>query len=285
MTDVLPLLETATTAARAGGAVLRSLFGSSSLDVRRKGENDFVTRADHESEEAVIAEIRGAFPDHQVLAEEGGGLGGSSEMEWIIDPLDGTTNFLQGLPVFCVSIACHRAGELLAGAVYEPLSDRMFAGARGRGATLDGEPMRVSDRPGLDGAFLATGYPFRAHAALDRYLGAFRDVFHQARAIRRCGAAALDLAHTAAGVYDGFFEFRLSPWDLAAGVLLIEEAGGVVTDLDGGTGYLRRGNVVAGAPRVQAELRERVARHAGEADLAALTPEPEATVDDPVTVP
>jgi myo-inositol-1(or 4)-monophosphatase len=285
MMEVLSLLDTATTAARAGGRVLRSLFGSSSLDVRRKGENDFVTRADHESEAAVIAEIRAAFPDHQVLAEEVGEIGGSGDVEWVIDPLDGTTNFLQGLPVFCVSVACHRDGELLAGAVYEPLSDRMFAGAKGQGATLDGKPMRVSGRPGLDGAFLATGYPFRAHAALDRYLAAFRDVFRQARAIRRCGAAALDLAHTAAGVYDGFFEFRLSPWDLAAGVLLIREAGGVVTDLDGGQSYLSRGNLVAGAPGVQAELLARVARHAGEADLEALTPGPDVSRIDPVAVP
>jgi myo-inositol-1(or 4)-monophosphatase len=275
------LLDTATTAARAGGAVLSRLFGASSLDVRRKGENDFVTRADHESEAVIVAEIRRAWPHHQILAEEGGALGGSAEHEWVIDPLDGTTNFLQGLPVFCVSIACHRQGELLAGAVFEPLSGRMFAAARGRGATLDGAPLVVSDRPGLDGAFLATGYPFRAHGALDRYLAVFREVFLEARAIRRCGAAALDLAHTAAGVYDGFFEFRLSPWDLAAGVLLIREAGGVVTDLDGGEGFLASGNVVAGGPAVQRELRERVARHADEAALAGLTQELEAAVEAP----
>lgn len=272
------LLETATRAARAGGAVLSRLFGASSLEIRRKGENDFVTRADHESEEVIVAEIRGAHPDHQILAEEGGELGGSSACEWVIDPLDGTTNFLQGLPVFCVSVACHRQGEILAGAVFEPLSGRMFAAARGRGATLDGEPLRVSDRPGLDGAFLATGYPFRAHGALDQYLAAFRDIFLQARAIRRCGAAALDLAHTAAGVYDGFFEFRLSPWDVAAGVLLVREAGGVVTDLDGGEGFLRSGNVVAGGRGVHRELRERVARHADESALARLTPSLEAPV-------
>jgi myo-inositol-1(or 4)-monophosphatase len=279
--DVHALLDTATAAARAGGAVLSRLFGASSLDVRRKGENDFVTRADHESEAVIVAEIRRAYPHHQILAEEGGELGGSAEHEWVIDPLDGTTNFLQGLPVFCVSVACHRQGELLAGAVFEPLAGRMFAAARGRGATQDGEPIRVSSRPGLAGAFLATGFPFRAHGALDRYLAAFRDVFLAARAIRRCGAAALDLAHTAAGVYDGFFEFRLAPWDLAAGVLLIREAGGVVTDLDGGEGFLASGNVVAGGAGVQRQLRERVARHADEAALASLTPEPETAVEAP----
>ena len=274
----LRLLDTAAAAARAGGAELRRRFGGRVLDVRSKGRNDFVTEADHLSEEAVVAEVRRAFPHHAILAEEGGALGGSSEHEWLIDPLDGTTNFLQGLPVFCVSVACHRAGEILAGAVYEPLSDRMFAAARGHGATLEGVPIRVADRVGLDGAFLATGYPFRAHGALDRYLGAFREIFLQARAIRRCGAAALDLAHTAAGVYDGFFEFRLSPWDVAAGVLLIREAGGVVTDLDGGQGFLDSGNVVAGAPGVQPALRAAVARHADEAALADLTP----AIEEPV---
>jgi len=277
--DEHALLETATAAARAGGAVLSRLFGAPSLDVERKGENDFVTRADHESEARIVAEIRRSWPDHQILAEEGGEMAGSAEHEWVIDPLDGTTNFLQGLPVFCVSVACHRRGEILAGAVFEPLSGRMFAAARGRGATLNGAPLRVSARSGLDGAFLATGYPFRAHGALDLYLAAFRDVFLEVRAIRRCGAAALDLAHTASGVYDGFFEFRLSPWDVAAGVLLIREAGGVVTDLDGGDGFLASGNLVAGGPGVQPALRERVARHADEAALARVTPQLEAAVE------
>ncbi len=284
MTDLHHLSTVATDAARAGGAVLRRLFGADGLDVRRKGENDFVTRADHESEAAVVGVIGNVFPEHAILAEEGGAFGGpadgTAEVEWIIDPLDGTTNFLQGLPVWCVSVACRRCagrsgpdggGELLAGAVYDPLGDRMFSAVRGGGARLDGAPIRVSERPGLDGAFLSTGYPFRAHAALDLYLGAFRDVFQSARAIRRCGAAALDLAFTAAGVYDGFFEFRLAPWDIAAGVLLIREAGGVVTDLDGGEGFLVRGNLVAGAPGVQRELRHAVARHADESALGRLT--------------
>ena len=272
MMDDRRLLDTATEAARAGGAVLDRLFGAASLDVRRKGANDFVTRADHESEEAVVGVILRDHPDHAILAEEAGSLGGDGDVEWVIDPLDGTTNFLQGLPVWCVSVACRRGDELLAGAVYDPRGDRMFAAARGAGATLNGRTIRVSERSGLDGAFLATGYPFRARAALDLYLRAFRDVFDHARAIRRCGAAALDLAHTAAGIYDGFFEFRLSPWDVAAGVLLIREAGGVVTDLDGGHGFMERGNLVAGAPGVQPELRRTVARHAGEATLEDLTP-------------
>jgi myo-inositol-1(or 4)-monophosphatase len=170
-------------------------------------------------------------------------------------------------------VAVHRRGELLAGAVVDPLGERTFAAARGGGATLDGEPMKVSSHPGLDGAFLATGYPFRAHAALDRYLGAFKEVFQQARAIRRCGAAALDLAHTAAGIYDGFFEFRLAPWDIAAGLLLIQEAGGRASDLDGTFRCLETGNVVAGGVAVQRDLQAAVGRHADEAALAAVTPE------------
>jgi len=303
MTDPEHLLPVAVDAARAGGDVLQGLFGAAALDVRRKGENDFVTRADHESEDAVVGVIRDAFPGHAILAEERGALDGAgpggAELEWIIDPLDGTTNFLQGLPVWCVSVACRRRprdgaegssagkqGELLAGAVYEPLGDRLFAAARGAGTTLNGAPVRVSDRPGLDGAFLSTGYPFRAHAALDAYLAAFREVFRQARAIRRCGAAALDLAFTAAGVYDGFFEFRLAPWDVAAGVLLIREAGGVVTDLDGGDRFLAEGNLVAGAPGVQRALRQAVARHADEAALARLTRPVAADEDlEPVATP
>jgi myo-inositol-1(or 4)-monophosphatase len=260
-------------AARAGAVVLSRWFRAGNLEVRRKAPNDFVTRADHESEAAVMAAIRAAFPDHTVLTEESGLLPGSDRsVEWIIDPLDGTTNFLQGLPVWCVSVGCRRGGELVAGAVVDPQGGNVFVAERGSGARWNGQPMRVSPRDGLAGAFLATGYPFRAHAALDVYLAAFREVFASARAIRRCGAAALDLAYTAAGVYDGFFEFRLSPWDVAAGGLLLREAGGVVSDLDGGARWLSGGNVIAGNAAVHRELRAAVARHADEALLDRLVP-------------
>jgi myo-inositol-1(or 4)-monophosphatase len=268
------LLETAVSAARAGADVLRRYFRRDGLQVSRKGQNDFVTEADKASEAAVLAEIHRSFPDHRILAEEGGGadLNQESEHEWLVDPLDGTTNFLQGLPVWCVSVACRRAGRVVAGAVLDPEGDNLFAAARGHGATWNGRPMSVSHHPGLDGAFLATGYPFRALSTLDVYLNIFRDVFLRSKAIRRCGAAALDLAYTAAGVYDGFFEFRLSPWDIGAGILLVEEAGGVVTDLDGGTGYFRGGNVVAGGKGVQQDLWEVAARHVREADIDRLSP-------------
>jgi myo-inositol-1(or 4)-monophosphatase len=281
------LLETAISAARAGADVLRRYFRRDGLQVSRKGQNDFVTEADKASEAAVLAEIHRRFPDHRILAEEGGAadLNRESEHEWLVDPLDGTTNFLQGLPVWCVSVACRRAGRLVAGVVLDPEGDNLFAAARGRGATWNGRPMSVSPHPGLDGAFLATGYPFRALPTLDLYLAIFRDAFRRSKAIRRCGSAALDLAYTAAGVYDGFFEFRLSPWDIGAGILLIEEAGGAVTDLDGGTGYFQGGNVVAGGKAVQRELWEVAARHARETDIDRLSPlgapAPAASAADP----
>ena len=247
--------------------------------MRSKGENDFVTRADRDSEEAVVASIRQRFPDHRILAEEGGERGGTDghggggdAHEWIIDPLDGTTNFLQGLPVWCVSVACRRGDELLAGVVLDPLRDDLYSATRGGGTRWNGKPVQVSRRSGLDGAFLATGYPFKAKPALDAYLAIFRDAFVQARSIRRCGAAALDLAHTAVGIYDGFFEFRLSPWDIGAGVLLVEEAGGRVSDLDGGRTFMAGGNLVAGATGVQRELLAVVSRHAGEAWLDEVVP-------------
>ena len=267
------LLSAALAAAHAGAEVVASYFRGTDLEVRRKGENDFVTRADKESEAAILAVIRERFPDHRVLAEEGGGAGqGHGDYEWLIDPLDGTTNFLQGLPVYCVSVACRRGQELMAGVIEDPEGRNLFSAVRGEGAFWNGRRMRASDREGLDGAFLATGYPFRALSTLDLYLAIFRDVFRRAKAIRRCGAAALDLAYTAAGVYDGFFEFRLSPWDIGAGTLMVREAGGMVTDLDGGEGSFGSGNVVAGGPAVQRALLEVVQRHASEEAIERVNP-------------
>lgn len=272
------LLEVALEAAAAGAEVLREQFRSSSLHVRAKGRNDLVSSADHAAEAAVARVIRGHLPDAVFLGEESGRSGARGDgLEWIVDPLDGTNNFLQGLPIFCTSVACCRRGKPLAGVVQEPLTGTVYSAARGGGAwrrTASGEEERlqVTTRSGLDGAFLATGFPFRAHAALDLYLAAFREVFLEARSVRRCGAAALDLAHTAAGIYDGFFEFRLSPWDVAAGTLLVEEAGGKVSDLDGGAGYFASGNVLAGGDAVWRQLRRVVNLHADEARLHAVDP-------------
>lgn len=271
--DPQALREVAVRAARAGGAVLEKLFRSSDLEIRSKSANDFVSRADHESEDAAVAIIRSAFPGHEILGEERGlepatGAHATSH-RWLVDPLDGTTNFLQGLPVFCVSVACQHAGRSVAGAVFDPLSGHLFTASEGGGAWWNGRAMSISERPGLDGAFLATGYPFKARDTIDRYLAAFRDVFHHAKAIRRCGSAALDLAFVAAGVYDGFFEFRLSPWDFAAGDLLIREAGGIITNLDGGVDFYRQGNLLAGTPGVHRDLLRVVGQHASEALLTA----------------
>jgi myo-inositol-1(or 4)-monophosphatase len=273
------LLEVALEAAAAGASVLREQFRSDSLRVRAKGRNDLVSSADHAAEAAIAGVIRGHLPNAAFLGEESGRSGDhGDELVWIVDPLDGTNNFLQGLPIFCTSVAACRRGVPVAGVVHEPVTGIVYSAVRGGGAwKQEGngggrERLHVTARPGLDGAFLATGFPFRAHAALDLYLAAFREVFLEARAVRRCGAAALDLAHTAAGVYDGFFEFRLSAWDIAAGVLLIEEAGGRVSDLDGGRDYFTGGNVVAGGEGVWQQLRRAVARHADEERLRALDP-------------
>ena len=268
------LLAAAIAAAEAGAEVLERYFRSGRLRVDLKGQHDFVTQADRESEAALVAEILGRFPDHRILAEEGTAhAAASADHEWVIDPLDGTTNFLQGLPVWAVSIACRRGDELLAAVVLDPEGGNLFTATRGGGAHWNGRPMRVSARPALEDAFLATGYPFRARAALDLYLEMFRTVFSRARAIRRCGAAALDLAYTAAGVYDGFFELRLSPWDVAAGALLVAEAGGELSDFDGAPGFPASGNVLAGPSGVRAALAEAArACGASEAEIDRLVP-------------
>ncbi len=264
-------LDTAIGAARGGAEILRRYFRSG-VEAQLKGSHDLVSRADHESEEHIVAAIRSRYPDHRILAEESGASAGDSAYEWLIDPLDGTANFLQGLPVFCISIACRHRTQVVAAAVLDPVGDNLFTAARGAGAYWNGREMRVSSRRRLDGGFLATGYPFRARGALDQYLDVFRDVFLEVRSIRRCGAAALDLAYTAAGVYDGFFEFRLSPWDFAAGALLIEEAGGRITDLDGGDDYFAGGNLVAGPPGLHDQLLGIVRRHVDEASLDQIDP-------------
>ena len=261
------LLEVAERAAEAAARVQRDFFRSRDLEVEEKQANDFVTRADHESEAAILEVLQGAFPSHEVLAEESGLSASSSNYRWLVDPLDGTSNFLQGLPYVCISIACRRGEETLAAVVLDPLRDECFTASLGGGARWNGRPMRVSRRHGIAGSFLATGYPFRAKVTLDIYLGVFRDLLLQARGVRRCGAAALYLAYTAAGVYDGFFEFRLSPWDIAAGELLVREAGGRVTDLDGKAGLPASGNVLAGGADVHRQLRAVIARHVSEVKL------------------
>jgi myo-inositol-1(or 4)-monophosphatase len=260
-------------AARAGGAVVREHFRTDRLRVKEKARHDLVTSADRESESVIAEVLRRHRPQDSILAEEAGWIDGrGGECTWIVDPLDGTANFAHGLAMFSVSIACRRDDETLAGVVFDPIGDHLFVAAKDQGATWNGQPIRVSGRAGLGDAFLATGFPFRARGALDLYLRCFRTLFLEAQAIRRCGSAALDLAYTAAGIFDGFFEFRLSAWDIAAGELLIREAGGVVSDLDGGTTHLDSGNVLAGPPGVHSALREALEGLTSEAAVEALAP-------------
>ena len=249
--------------ARLGGAQLMAHWRSlEASEVTEKARNDLVSAADLASEKTILSAVRERFPEHSVLSEEAGRSGPpGSGPTWIIDPLDGTTNFVHGIPQFAVSIGIAVEDRMELGVILDPCKGDVFSAIRGQGARWNGSPCRVSTRSGLAGALLATGFPFKAHELLDVYLDIFREVFLRCKAIRRPGAAALDLAYTACGLFDGFFEFKLSAWDIAAGALLVEEAGGVVTDMQGGTGYLDSGDVVCGPIGVHRELLEIVARH------------------------
>lgn len=255
------LLNIAVRAARqAGEIIVRSLSRLDSLAVSTKGRNDFVTEVDRAAEREIIAIIRKAYPSHAILAEESG-RSGESETEWIIDPLDGTTNFVHGFPVFAVSIACQHRGRLEHAVVFDPMRQEFFTASRGAGAHLENRRIRVSKQRTLEGALVATGFPYRANQQhADTYLAMMKDVMTSAAGIRRPGAAALDLAYVAAGRVDGFWELGLSPWDTAAGALLIQEAGGRIGTLTGEE-YRHQGDVVAGTPRVYAELLEVIAPH------------------------
>jgi myo-inositol-1(or 4)-monophosphatase len=258
------LLNIAVRAARrAGEIIVRSLNRLESLEITTKGRNDFVTDVDRAAEREIIASIRRAHPDHAFLAEESGRLG-EHETVWIVDPLDGTTNFLHGFPTFAVSIACQVRGRLEHAVIYDPMRQEIFTGSRGAGAHLDNRRIRVSKQRGLEGALIATGFPYRANAKYaDAYLAMLKTMMMNTAGIRRPGAAALDLAYVAAGRVDGFWEIGLSPWDTAAGTLLITEAGGRTGTLTGGQ-YAQGGNIVAGNPKVYAALLEALAPHVPE---------------------
>jgi myo-inositol-1(or 4)-monophosphatase len=259
-----PTLNIAIRAARSAGRVLLRYFDRvDQLAVESKRRNDFVSEVDRSAEAAIIQELRGKFPDHAILAEESGAQG-TSEFEWIIDPLDGTTNYLHGFPQFSVSIALRHRGRLEQAVVYDPLREEMFTASRGRGAQLNDRRLRVSARPGLEGALIGTGFPFRDHRHVDAYLGMFRAMLEDTAGLRRPGSAALDIAYVAAGRLDGFWELGLAPWDLAAGALLVTEAGGTVSDLAGGERYLDTGNLVAGNLKVHRAMLARLAPFRGE---------------------
>jgi myo-inositol-1(or 4)-monophosphatase len=245
-------LEAAQTAARAAGAVIRrSYAGLSEGDVGEKAVNDMVTVVDIESQKVVVDHIRTAFPRDYIVAEEelapevNEGLDPHGSRRWFIDPLDGTTNYIHAYPAFATSIALEVDGTMSVGVTYGPMLDEMFSAARGGGAYLNGAPIRVSSVSARNRTLLGTGFPFRARRYLDIYLRSFKYFFNHSRGVRRGGSATLDFAYVAAGRLDGFWEMTLSPWDMAAGVVLIEEAGGRVTDFFGGGRYLDEGHVVA----------------------------------------
>jgi myo-inositol-1(or 4)-monophosphatase len=256
-----PMLTIAVRAARsAGNIIARNLDRIDSLSVQTKDRNDFVTEIDRQAEREIIAILHKAYPGHGFLAEESGTQDGN-EYEWIIDPLDGTTNFLHGFPHFAVSIALRHKGRLEQAVVYNPISQELFTASRGGGAFLNDRRIRVSNRKSLDGALLGTGFPFKAQQHLDAYLEMFRALFPQTAGIRRPGSAALDLAYVAAGRLDGFWEIGLNVWDMAAGILLTQEAGGISSDFLGGHDYLASGNLVAGNPKVFAEILKAIRPH------------------------
>jgi myo-inositol-1(or 4)-monophosphatase len=249
-----PMLNIAVRAARrAGDLISRYVDRVPTVNVATKAHNDFVTEVDRAAEFAIIEIIRAAHPDHAILAEESG-RHGTHDYCWIIDPLDGTTNFLHGFPQIGVSIAITYKDRLQNAVVYDPLRQDLFTASRGQGAQLNGRRIRVAGRVSLDDALIGTGFPVKHRSHLDRYLRQFRAVIERTAGLRRAGAAALDLAYVACGRLDGFWEMGLSPWDMAGGALLVEEAGGVVSDLDGGAEFLATGTIVAGNPRVLKQL-------------------------------
>jgi myo-inositol-1(or 4)-monophosphatase len=248
-------LATCVACARAGGRVAIDHWERrGSLAVREKGRNDFVTVADRAAEDAILRIVRARFPDHAVIAEESEPAGAAPGYRWYIDPLDGTTNYIHGYPLFGVSVGLADARGMRAAAVFDPVRDEMFTAARGQGAFLNGRPIRVA-RPGkLASALLVTGIPFRSLDRLEQYLASFRAFITGSAGIRRDGSAALDLAYVACGRYDGFWEMGLSSWDVAAGSLIVSEAGGVVTDFHGRGGYVESGDIIAAAPEIHPSM-------------------------------
>ncbi len=242
--------EAARRAARAAGAYLRERFtGRFAAAILEKGRNDFVTKYDFESQAMIQSILLAAHPDIGFLGEETAGAM-NDERFWIVDPLDGTTNFIHGYPAVAVSIALWEGGDVVLGCAYDPLRDEIFESRRGAGASLNGSPIRVSEAVDLDRCLLGTGFPFSAPDHLEAYLATFRDLFHRCRDIRRAGAAVLDLCHVACGRLDGFWELYLRPWDTAAGALIVREAGGAASDFFGESGFLESGNIVAAPPAI-----------------------------------
>ena len=259
-----PMLNIAVKAARRAGSIInRAALDRTQLEIRSKRANDFVTQVDKAAETAVIDIIRQAYPDHAILGEESGALEGrpggrnaasKDEYRWIIDPLDGTTNYIHGFPQYAVSIGLQHRGVIEHGVIYDPAKNELFTASRGRGAFLDDRRIRVTKCASLKDALVGTGFPFKELPRLDFYCKQLKEVMTTASGVRRTGSAALDLAYVAAGRLDGFWELGLSPWDMAAGALLVQEAGGLVGDLAGDAGYLESGEIAAATPKVFTQL-------------------------------
>ena len=258
------MLNTAVKAARLAGSIINR--GARDLDiltVSKKRHNDFVTEVDKAAEAAIVDTLTKAYPDHAILAEESGASGAAAdaEFQWIIDPLDGTTNFIHGFPQYCVSIGLMHKGVITQAVIFDPTNNELFTSTRGAGAYLNDKRIRVSKRIKLSETLIGTGFPFRDMAHLDHYIAMFKDVTKNCAGIRRAGAAALDLAYVACGRLDAFWEIGLAPWDMAAGSLLIVEAGGLIGDLKGEANYMKSGNVVGGNPKVFVQLLQTLAPH------------------------
>jgi myo-inositol-1(or 4)-monophosphatase len=255
-----PQLNIAVKAARRAGSIInRAAQDIERLTITKKGPADFVTEVDRQVEQTIIDILHEAYPDHAFLGEEGGAVG-ESEFQWIIDPIDGTTNFLHGFPMYCTSIALAHKGIVTQAVIYDPVRNDLFTATRGSGAFLNDRRMRVSHETRLDDALIGSGFPYSSMEHQERYLRMLAEVMRKTAGIRRPGSAALDLAYVAAGRYDGFWELGLKPWDMAAGTLLIQEAGGLVSDLDGNNQFLQTGHVVAGNPKIFGQLLPMVAR-------------------------
>jgi myo-inositol-1(or 4)-monophosphatase len=256
-TNLHPMLNVAIKAARAAGSIInRASLDVEAVRISQKQVNDFVTEVDHASEEAIIETLLAAYPGHGIMAEESGSTRGAKDSDyvWIIDPLDGTTNFIHGFPVYCVSIALAVKGKVEQAVVYDPTRNDLFTATKGRGAYLNERRIRVSKRTRLTESLVSTGFPFRKGDNFPRYLTMMGDVMQRTAGLRRPGAAALDLAYVAAGYTEGFFETGLQPWDVAAGSLLVTEAGGLVGNFTGEADFLEQKECLAGAPRIYGQL-------------------------------
>ncbi|ADN76965.1 inositol monophosphatase [Ferrimonas balearica DSM 9799] len=258
-----PMLNIAVRAARnAGNVIARAFEDLDKVEAEQKGLNDFVTNVDRDAERAIVATIQKAYPKHTIIGEECGTITGEhDEFQWIIDPLDGTTNFMKGIPHFAVSIALQIKGKIEHGVIYDPIRNELFSASRGAGVQLNGYRIRVANKRDLKGTILGTGFPFKQRQHMEPYMAIFAELFNDVADMRRAGSAALDLAYVAAGRLDGFWEIGLKPWDIAAGELMVREAGGLVSDFVGGHGQLTSGNIVAGAPKVTASIVSKMRAH------------------------